>query len=98
MKAYVYVLKLIPRLLDDNNWTDEDNLIIDKHYNRIKTDYFNNKIIHVGRTVDPTNEGFGLVIYYAENDQEAEEYMLQDPAVEAKIMTATRYEYKVIFK
>lgn len=98
MKEYIYILKLIPRLYDDNNWTEEDNLMIDKHYNRIKTDFYNNKIIHVGRTIDPANGGFGLVIYYAENDQKAEEYMLQDPAVEAKIMTATYHEYKVIFE
>ncbi|MGD9761314.1 MAG: hypothetical protein AB7U52_02625, partial [Candidatus Izemoplasmatales bacterium] len=98
MKTYIYILKLIPRLFDDNNWTDSDDLIIEKHFNRIKTDYFNNKIIHVGRTINPANDGFGMVVYYAENDQEAEEYMLLDPAVEAKIMTATYREYKVFYK
>jgi len=31
-KQYIYVLKLIPRLLDEKNWTERENQIIQCHF------------------------------------------------------------------
>lgn len=97
MKTYIYQLKLVERLYDELEWTEEDNNIIEAHYLRIKKDFEEKKIIHVGQTVDPKADGFGLVVYYAENDEAAKKYMEADPALIHHLMTATYQPYKVIF-
>ena len=95
--TYVYVLSLCKRLYDDSAWTDEDNLAVNRHFHRIKEDYENGKIIHVGRTTDPKNDGFGLVVFQAKNLEEAHLYMKNDPAILGGQMTGKVFEYKVVF-
>ncbi|MCF7931039.1 MAG: hypothetical protein K9L02_05990 [Acholeplasmataceae bacterium] len=97
MNYYIYVLKLSERLYDDNAWTKEDEAIINEHFFRLKKDYEAGKIIHVGRTEDPRNDGFGLVVYFAQDDKEAEKYMLDDPAVIHRLMTASYQPYRAVF-
>ncbi|PKK93041.1 MAG: hypothetical protein CVV61_06685 [Tenericutes bacterium HGW-Tenericutes-6] len=96
MQTFIYVLKLIPRLYEDNSWTENDNKIIDEHFNRIKEDIIANKIIHVGRTLDTKENGFGLVVFYAEDINEAHAYAHSDPAVLKGIMEVSCQAYKVV--
>lgn len=97
MKTYGYILKLNPRLYDDASWTEEDNISIHQHYLRFKNDFESGKLLHVGRTDDPTHEGFGLVIFEADNDDEANRYMREDPAIIGGQMTGTCFLYRVVF-
>lgn len=94
---YIYVLKLCERLYDDASWTDEDNIAVERHFHRIKEDYEKGKIIHVGRTTDPKNDGFGLVVFQADDLEEANQYMENDPAIIGGQMTGKVFEYKVVF-
>jgi len=95
--TYIYVLKLNKDYYDEDAWTDEVNQIVEAHFIRLKDDYEKGKVIHVGRTEDPKNEGFGIVIYHADNDQDAKDYMENDPAVLVGLMTASYQPYKVAF-
>jgi uncharacterized protein YciI len=97
MKTYAYILKLESRLYEDGAWTEADHRIIDEHYQRIKRDFEVGKIIHVGRTADATGDGFGLVVFKAQDDEGAKGYAAGDPAVIAKMMSVSVKEYKVIF-
>jgi len=96
MQTFIYVLKLIPRLYDDNAWSENDIKIIDEHFNRIKKDIKSSKIIHVGRTLDTKDNGFGLVVFYAEDIEEALTYAHSDPAVLNGIMEVSCQAYKVV--
>ena len=82
----------------DNDWTEKDNQIVDAHFKRLQQDYDAGKIVHVGRTLNPYDDGFGVVIYKAKNDEEAKKYMSEDPAIKENIMTATYQEYKIVFE
>ncbi len=97
MNSYIYILSLSERLYDDNAWTSEDEKAINDHFNRIKADYGAKKIIHVGRTVDPKNGGFGLVIFHADSLEEAIKYANLDPAVLGGQMTVKVFPYELIF-
>ncbi|NTW90884.1 MAG: hypothetical protein HGA35_02995 [Erysipelotrichaceae bacterium] len=93
MNEYIYRLELIERLNKDDNWTDEDNQIVDKHFNYLKELLNQNKLILAGRT---TNEDkFGIVIFEAETDEDAQEIMNNDPAILNGIMTGQLYPYRV---
>ena len=94
---YIYVLRLNPDYYDEEAWTDEVNQIIEAHFQRLKDDYEKGKIIHVGRTTDPKDDGFDIVIYHVNSDEEAKDYMGNDPAILVGLMTGTYQEYKVVF-
>jgi len=93
----MYMLNLVERLHDDKNWTKEDEIAVEEHYLRLKEDYSKGLVLHVGRTLDVIHRGFGLVVYQAENDELAETYMQNDPAVKKHCMEAYFMEYKIIF-
>ncbi|RJX26012.1 MAG: hypothetical protein C4537_03460 [Acholeplasma sp.] len=97
MKTYAYLLKLNPRLYLDDAWTKEDEDQVNTHFLRLKKDVENGKVIHVGRTEDPKDDGFGFVVFYAENDLDAKTYAASDPAVLGGQMTASCFPYKIVF-
>lgn len=98
MQPYFYQLKLVARLHDEINWTPTDEETVTAHFERLKSDYEKGKVLHVGRSEETGKNAFGIVVYLAENDQEAEQYMLQDPAVINGQMQATYTRYKLIFR
>jgi uncharacterized protein YciI len=98
MKTYIYVLKLCERLFNNDAWTDYDNQSVNEHYLRLKKDFESGKVLHVGRTSDPTFDGFGIVVYLATNNEEAITYMNNDPAVINGQMTAKYYEYNLVMQ
>ncbi len=95
MEQFLYRLKLREDLIDDANWTETDNKIVELHFLRLKKDVEEKKVILAGRTVNPDSSQFGIVIFYAESDQEAEQYMNEDPAVKNGVMSATLYPFRV---
>jgi uncharacterized protein len=92
---FLYQLKLIPRLLEEKNWTEEDNAIVAEHFDRLQMLTEKKVVILAGRTLNMDKDGFGIVIFEADNNEEAEEIMEKDPAVAKGIMTAKLFPYRV---
>ncbi|MFZ0368972.1 MAG: YciI family protein [Halobacillus sp.] len=98
MREYIYVLKLIPRLYEGTNWTEHDEDLIRQHFVRLK-DYCNDgKVITAGKTDRDDDKGFGIVIFEEENDEKAEMFMNEDPAVKHGIMSAEVFSYRTALK
>ena len=94
-KEYIYVLKLIPSLIDPGNWTDKDNDIVSRHFTRLQTLLEEKVLILAGRTLNDDETTFGIVIFRAEDDASAQDLMTHDPAVKEGIMTAELFPYSV---
>ncbi|WP_449538814.1 YciI family protein [Ferdinandcohnia sp. Marseille-Q9671] len=94
-EQYIYTLKLIPRLLDEQNWTDIENQIVQKHFMKLKALLEENILILAGKTQTLDESTFGIVILQADSVQEAREIMENDPAVKEGIMTAELYPYRI---
>ena len=92
---YLYVLRLVPRLHDDAAWTEADTAAVSRHFEHLKRETAAGKVILAGRTREPGDKTFGLVIFEAENDAAAQRFMDSDPAVVAGIMTASLHPYAV---
>ena len=92
---YVYILKLIPRLLVEENWTEGDNEIVSRHFYALKNLKVKGKLILAGRTLNEDESSFGIVILKADTENEATELMENDPAVKEGIMTAKLFPYRV---
>lgn len=90
---FIYFLKLIPELIEDNNWTERENDIVERHFLRLQGLVKEGKVILAGRTLNTDPEG--IVILEVDSEEEATELMENDPAVKEKVMTARLLPYRV---
>lgn len=91
MAQYCYLLKPCrPSLPFDA--TPAEREIIGTHFNYLKGLFAAGAVRFVGRT--EAGE-FGITVYEAESDAAADEIMRGDPAVQAGVMTATVYPFRI---
>ena len=91
MAQYAYLLRPCrPSLPFDA--TPEEQTIIGAHFAYLKQHLAEGRIIFVGRCEDGT---FGIAVYDAESSPAAEAILQGDPAVQAGVMTATLYPFRV---
>ncbi|HVF65137.1 MAG TPA: YciI family protein [Casimicrobiaceae bacterium] len=93
MQQFVYVLRLTPKYHDQARWTDKDNAAVGRHFERLSKGVEAGYVVFAGRTREPLDKTFGLVVFEAESESAARAFMESDPAVEAGVMTATLHPY-----
>ncbi len=94
-RQFIYLLKLAPRLHDDNAWTDEDKKTVAAHFAHLKAATATGKVILAGRTLEPGSRTFGIVIFEDIDEEAARNFMNRDPALVAKVMSATLHPYQI---
>ena len=92
---FIYVLKPVPHLLKEENWTKREEEITDRHFNYLQEMLAAGKLILAGKTNGLDERTFGIVIIEANTQEEAFEMMMRDPGVSEGIMTAELYPYRV---
>ena len=92
---FLYQLRLIPSLLSEGNWTERENDIVARHFEGLKKAEQKGTVILAGRTLNMDSDGFGIVIFEVDSEEEAQLFMNTDPAVKEGIMTASLFPYKV---
>ena len=92
-KEFIYVLRLVPRLYDDKNWTKEDNAALHQHFIRFQEAIKSGQLILAGRTKEPGDKTFGIAIFTASDEAAARKFTESDPAVVAKLMTAELHPF-----
>ena len=97
-KQFIYVLHLAPRLYDDKAWTAEDKAAVDRHSVRSREATKSGQIILAGRTREPGDKTFGIVIFEASDEAAAQKFMETDPAVMAGVMTAELHPFSVVLQ
>jgi uncharacterized protein len=95
---FLYVLRLVPRLHDDQAWTKDDTTAVQSHFNRLKEAAERGQVIFAGRTKEPGDKTFGLVIFEAMDETAAQQFMNADPAVTAGVMTAELHPFSVVLQ
>jgi uncharacterized protein YciI len=95
LKQYIYVLHPAERLQQGGEWTDGDNAAVSAHFIRLQEATASGKVILAGKTDEPDAVTFGIVVFEAATDSEAQEFMDTDPAVVAGVMTAELHPYTV---
>ncbi|HHW26825.1 MAG TPA: hypothetical protein GXX23_05750 [Firmicutes bacterium] len=90
---FIYFLRLVPRLLDESAWTEEDSQIVERHFLRLQKLTKEGTVILAGRTLDADPKG--IVILEASSEEEARSLMEADPTVAEGIMTAELFPYSV---
>jgi uncharacterized protein len=92
---FLYQLKLIPALLNEANWTEREEDIVQHHFEVLQGLLQEGKLILAGRTLNMDPTGMGIVILEVESEKEARDLMENDPAVKEGIMEATLFPYRV---
>jgi uncharacterized protein YciI len=92
---FIYVLRLPSRLHAQSAWTDKDNAAVSAHFRRLAQATEAGQVVLAGRSSEPLDKTFGIVIFEADNEEAARAFMNADPAVEAGVMTATLHPYSV---
>ena len=82
-----------PKLLEDSNWTYEQNKTAGEHFMYLKNLVSDNVVILAGRSIE--KDAFCIVLYKAETREDVLEIMNGDPAVKKKLMTAELHEFSL---
>jgi uncharacterized protein YciI len=93
VQQYVYVLRVAPALHDQARWTQADNDAVSRHFTRLADAVRTGQVIFAGKTTEPLDMTFGLVVFEAESAAAARQFMESDPAVVAGGMSATLHPY-----
>lgn len=96
-KQWLGVLTLEEKYKEEKNWTAHDQAIVGQHFQRLVKMKDAGTVVLAGRMDLPLNdpEMKGLVIFYAKDEKEALDFMLNDPAVKNKIMIAKVFPYGI---
>ena len=94
-KQFIYVLRLVPRLYADANWTQQDNDALRRHFVRFQDAIKTGQLILAGRTSEPGDKTFGIAIFQAKDEAAARKFMEEDPAVAGGLMTAELHPFSV---
>ncbi|XVJ67012.1 MAG: hypothetical protein HEQ40_12900 [Lacibacter sp.] len=96
-KQWLGVLTLSPKFQDEKNWTTADQAIVGEYFKRLVQMNKEGVVLLAGRTQLETNDPdmMGLVIFYAKDEKEAADFMMNDPAVKNKIMLAKVLPYGI---
>lgn len=94
-KEFIYVLRLVPRLHDNEKWTKEDTAALDRHFVRFQEASKSGQLMLAGRTTEPGDKTFGIAIFRASDEEAAREFMKADPTVSDGLMTAELHPFAV---
>lgn len=88
--AYLYVIRPARGGFFEAPTAGEDEVLA-RHYERLRQQTEAGVVLLAGPCLDQT---FGIVVFRAESDLEAEQFMREDPAVQAGVMTAELHPFR----
>ena len=91
LPTFIYLLRpKRPSLIDETSAEEESRL--SEHSEYLQRALTEGKLILAGPCVDGE---FGVVVFRAATDEEAEEFMLSDPAIRHGLMNAELHPFRV---
>jgi uncharacterized protein YciI len=91
--TYAYILKLVK---PETMVSEREEAIIEEHFEYLKKALVAGKLFLAGRCSDIA---FGIVIFKADREEEANEFARDDPAVKKGVMTAELHPFRLsLFK
>lgn len=94
-RQFIYVLRVAPAFQQASAWTERENAVIARHFERLAQATASGQVILAGRTIESLAETFGVVIFVADDALAARQFMEADPAVASGLMSATLHAYAV---
>jgi uncharacterized protein YciI len=91
LSAFIYVLRAIrPAMIDDPSPEEESRL--DEHFEYLRRALDQGRLVLAGPCLDGE---FGVVVFRADTEEAARQFMEADPAVRHGLMTAELHSFRV---
>lgn len=95
MADYIYLIHPLREGFFEDP-TKEENQAVDAHFEYLRVGVESGWVLLAGPCLDDT---FGLVIFQAEDEQAATDFMMKDPSVQTNVMMAELHPFKIsLFK
>jgi uncharacterized protein YciI len=75
--------------------TEGEAVVIQQHFDYLRRATDAGVVLTAGRTLTTDETSFGIVIFHAESEVDAREFMEADPAVRQGVMRAELFPYRV---
>lgn len=94
--TFVYKLSLTPKYHDLANWDAQTQKMLGEHAEYLRAGVESGRVLIVARTDTALKDNFGIAVFKAENLEDANTFMKNDPAIRHGIMTAVVYPFKIL--
>lgn len=94
MPEFIYIIHPLRHGFFENP-TPEENEVMEAHFNYLKKNVLDGKVVLAGPCLDET---FGLVVLKADDENEANQFMFNDPSVKANVMMAELHPFRISLK
>lgn len=94
-QQFIAVLKLNPRLLKEENWTEREHKIVERHFAKLQQLLKEGTVLLAGRTLPLDETRMGIVILEVSSEAEARRIMENDECVKEQVMTVQVLPFKV---
>lgn len=95
MLQYIYKITLKPAYHDTSLWTDDEQNLVREHTQYMDKAFIENRLILAGSTQNSFSDRFGIVIFWANGEKSARDFMNDDPVVKFGMMDAELFPYTV---
>jgi len=96
ISEFMYIVRPVRPEMVSESQTEAEEEIISQHFQYVHALVQEGRALVVGRTLNKDEEGFGLVIFRADDFESALALAEADPAVLHGVMRATVYPFRVV--
>ena len=91
MKEYIYLIHPLRHEFFEKPTPFEDR-VMDEHFEYLRQATSDGTVVLAGPCLDET---FGVIVFRAESEEEARQFMLNDPSVSSNVMMAELHPFKI---
>jgi uncharacterized protein YciI len=95
VNQYLYRIQPVRPAMLSESPTEEESRLTGEHFNYLKDLMEKGQVILAGRTLDTGYDSFGIIIFRAENDADANALVQNDPAVKGRVFRAELHPYRI---
>ena len=94
-QQYLYLIQPTRLAMLTDGPTPQEEETVSRHFDYLKAIADQGIVILAGRTLNTDESSFGIVIFRAESEEAARAIMNNDPAVQAGVMHARLFPYRI---
>lgn len=95
MNQYIFRIHPTRPDMDSAGLYPREKRLVHEHFHYLHTLMLQGTLLLAGRTRNVTSDGFGLVVYQAQDDEEAAAIMAGDPAIREGVFHGHWYPFQV---
>ena len=94
-RQYLYLIQPTRLAMLTDGPTPQEDETVSRHFDYLKALVERGIVILAGRTLNTDESSFGIVIFKAESEDAARAIMSNDPAVQAGVVRARLFPYRI---